>query len=165
MISGDSGQSDSHVCMEKAQCHQNYPSPLTSSLERNIGWPLSMEIRTHSLKADSASLEFLPVVAAELQATHQTVLCCVPRSDCCTLLFLLSSCTAVLGLETLCSSAALLEAASGGGQCCHRTSAVLHNWPHLSCPTVGSPPTVPKPHPAWSWALPGMWHLQIYWET
>ena len=86
MISGDSGQSDSHVCMEKAQCHQNYPSPLTSSLERNIGWPLSMEIRTHSLKADSASLEFLPVVAAELQATHQTALRCVPRSACCTLL-------------------------------------------------------------------------------
>ena len=85
-ISGDSGQSHSRVCMEKAQCHQNYPSPLTFpfSLERNIGWSLSMEIRTHSSKADSASLEFLPVVAAELQATHQTALRCVPRSACCT---------------------------------------------------------------------------------
>ena len=154
-----------HGESQTSKCHQNYPSPLTSSLERNIGWPLSMEIRTHSLKAESASLEFLPVVAAELQATHQTVLCCVPRSDCCTLLFLLSSCTAVLGLETLCSSAALLEAASGGGQCCHRTSAVLHNWPHLNCPTSETPPNVPKPHPAWSCALPGMGHQQIYWET
>ena len=56
----------------------------SSSLERNIGCPLFMEIRTHSLKADSASLEFLPVVAAELQATHQTALRCVPRSACCT---------------------------------------------------------------------------------
>ena len=75
-----------HGESQTSKCHQNYPSPLTSSLERNIGWPLSMEIRTHSLKADSASLEFLPVVAAELQATHQTALRCVPRSACCTLL-------------------------------------------------------------------------------
>jgi len=149
------------MCMEKPQCHQNYPSPLPSSVERKIGWPLSMEVRTHSLKADSASLEFLPVVAAELrQLTSQR--CAVsPGLPAALVLFLLSSCTAVPRLEPLCSSAALLEAASGGGQCCHRTSAVLHNWPHLSCPTVGSPPTVPKPHPAWTCALPGMGHQQL----
>ena len=110
MISGDAGPFHSHVGMEKAKCHQNYPSPLTSSssLERNIGWPLSMEIRTHSLKADSASLEFLPVVAAELrQLTSQR--CAVsPGLPAALVLFLLPSCAAVPGLELLCSSAALL---------------------------------------------------------
>jgi len=72
-----------------------------------------MEIRTHSLKADSASLEVLPVVAAELQATHQTRCAEAPSLPAALVLFLLPSCAAVPGLELLCSSAAHLEAASG----------------------------------------------------